>query len=90
MIRRKRMQTAVGTLMVLALTLAACTPAPPELGSPENPIIFVFTPSGVQEEVVAGMEKVGALLEEQTGYTIETQLVNSYYQNCTDYSKTKN
>ena len=75
---RKRILTTVGALMVLALALSACTPEPPALGSPENPLIFVFTPSGVQEEVVAGMEKVGALLEEQTGYTIETQLVNSY------------
>ena len=69
---------AVGTLMVITFALAACAPKTPELGSPEKPLVFVFTPSGVQEEVVAGMEKVGALLEEQTGYTIETQLVNSY------------
>lgn len=78
MLSRVRIWTVLGMLMVFALTLAACAPKTPELGSPENPLVFVFTPSGVQEEVVAGMEKVGALLEEQTGYTIETKLVNSY------------
>lgn len=78
MLSRTRIWIALGMLMVFALTLAACAPATPELGSPENPLVFVFTPSGVQEEVVAGMEKVGTLLEEQTGYTFETKLVNSY------------
>ena len=78
MLLRTRLLTGLSMFMVLALTLAACAPKTPELGSPENPLVFVFTPSGVQEEVVAGMEKVGALLEEKTGYAIETQLVNSY------------
>ncbi len=78
MLTRTRNLTALCVLIIFALTFTSCTPAPPELGSPDNPIIFVFTPSGVQEEVVAGMEKVGALLEEKTGYTIETQLVTSY------------
>lgn len=78
MLSRTRICIALGVFMIFALTLAACAPKTPELGSPENPIVFVFTPSGVQEEVVAGMEKVGALLEEQTGYTFETKLVTSY------------
>ena len=78
MLSRTRICIALGVLMIFAVTLAACAPKTPELGSPENPIVFVFTPSGVQEEVVAGMEKVGALLEEQTGYTFETKLVTSY------------
>lgn len=78
MLSRTRICIALGVLMIFALTLAACAPKTPELGSPENPLVFVFTPSGVQEEVVAGMEKVGALLEKQTGYTFETKLVNSY------------
>ncbi len=66
------------TMMAIAVLLVACAPKPPELGSPENPIVFTFTPSGQQEDVVAGMEAVGELLEEATGYTIETRLVNSY------------
>jgi phosphonate transport system substrate-binding protein len=65
-------------MMAIAVLLVACAPKEPELGSPENPIVFTFTPSGQQEDVVAGMEAVGELLEEATGYTIETRLVNSY------------
>jgi phosphonate transport system substrate-binding protein len=68
----------LGVMIAVALVSVACTPKEPELGSPENPIIFIFTPSGQQEDVVAGMEAVGELLEEATGYTFETKLVNSY------------
>lgn len=64
--------------LTLALLLGGCGSQTPELGTPENPLVFVFTPSGVQEEVVAGMEAVTDLLEAATGYTIEPQLVNSY------------
>jgi phosphonate transport system substrate-binding protein len=77
LLKRKNM-IIITALIVLVLTAVACAPKEPELGSPENPIVFVFTPSGVQEEVVAGMEAVGDLLEEATGYTIETKLVTSY------------
>jgi len=65
-------------MVAIAVLLVACAPKDPELGSPENPIVFTFTPSGQQEDVVAGMEAVGEMLEEATGYTIETRLVNSY------------
>jgi phosphonate transport system substrate-binding protein len=68
----------LGVMIAVALVSVACAPKEPELGSPENPIVFTFTPSGQQEDVVAGMEAVGELLEEATGYTIETRLVNSY------------
>lgn len=78
MLSRRKITIVFGVLIILTLTLAACGSTEPELGSPDNPLIFVFTPSGVQEEVVAGMEAVGSLLEEATGYTIETQLVTSY------------
>lgn len=78
MLFRRKSMIIFGALIILALTIAACGSSEPELGSPENPLIFVFTPSGVQEEVVAGMEAVGSLLEEATGYTIETKLVTSY------------
>ncbi len=74
----KRFLAVLGFVFAIALVVAACAPKTPELGSPENPIVFTFTPSGQQEDVVAGMEAVGDLLEKATGYSFETRLVNSY------------
>lgn len=67
----------LSVLVALAVLIGACAPQEPEVGSPENPIVIVFTPSGVQEEVVAGMEVVERLLEESTGYSIEATFAGS-------------
>jgi phosphonate transport system substrate-binding protein len=74
----RKIWTFLALSLVGSLLLIACQPRTPALGSPENPIVFVFTPSGVQERVVSGMERVGRLLQAETGYTIETRLVNNY------------
>jgi len=68
---------SLGVYVILALLISACGQREPELGSAENPIVIAFTPSGVQEEVVAGMEVVERLLEEATGYSIEASFVGS-------------
>jgi phosphonate transport system substrate-binding protein len=67
-------------LMVLsisvALLLTGCGQA--ELGSEQNPLVWSFVPSGEMEDVVAGAEGVAALLEEETGYIIETNVATEY------------
>ena len=70
----------VGLSMLLApLLVAGCgAPAPPELGSPENPIIVVFVPSGEMERVTAGGEAVAELMAEETGYSIQSTVATSY------------
>jgi len=77
MLALRRTIRSLGALIALALLLGACAPRAPELGTADNPIVIAFTPSGVQEEVVAGMEVVERLLEEATGYSIEAKFVGS-------------
>jgi phosphonate transport system substrate-binding protein len=80
----KEMKRYILVLVALSMLLgpalmAGCAPAAaPELGSPENPIVVVFVPSGEMERVTAGGEAVADLLMEETGYTIESTVATSY------------
>ncbi|NLF01486.1 MAG: phosphate/phosphite/phosphonate ABC transporter substrate-binding protein [Anaerolineales bacterium] len=49
-----------------------------ELGSEDNPIVWVFVPSGETERVTAGAESVAALLEEKTGLSFEVRVATEY------------
>jgi len=49
-----------------------------ELGTPGNPIVMTFVPSGEMEEIVAGSDVVGELLRGETGLEIETNVATSY------------
>jgi phosphonate transport system substrate-binding protein len=60
----------------MALLLASC--GEPELGTEQNPLIWSFVPSGEMQEVVAGAEGVIALLEEETGLIIESNVATEY------------
>lgn len=77
---KKYILVLVGVSMLLAPALVGgCAPAaPPELGSPENPIIVAFVPSGEMERVTAGGEAVAELISEETGYTIQSTVATSY------------
>jgi phosphonate transport system substrate-binding protein len=77
---KKYIVLLVGLSLVLApVLLGGCgAPAPPELGSPDNPIIMVFVPSGEMERVTAGGEAVAEALAEETGYTIDSTVSTSY------------
>jgi phosphonate transport system substrate-binding protein len=49
-----------------------------DLGTEENPIIFVAVPSGEQDRVLAGFEKVADLVYADTGLVIEPFVAASY------------
>jgi phosphonate transport system substrate-binding protein len=49
-----------------------------ELGSEDNPIVWVFVPSGETERVTAGAESVAALLTEQTGLSFDIRVATEY------------
>jgi phosphonate transport system substrate-binding protein len=56
--------------------LTSCGPA--ELGSEDNPIVWVFVPSGETERVTSGAEDVIAMLEEETGLYFKVLVVTEY------------
>jgi len=74
--RKERL--ALGLLVVLALVLGACGQATPDYGTEENPIQWVFVPSGELERVTAGAEAVADLIFEETGLVIETFVATDY------------
>lgn len=53
-------------------------PTPIPLGSDENPIQWVFVPSGDLEQVSAGAESVADLLFDETGLVFETFVATDY------------
>ncbi|MBN1956022.1 MAG: phosphate/phosphite/phosphonate ABC transporter substrate-binding protein [Anaerolineae bacterium] len=63
-------------LVSLMVVVGGCTPA--ELGTEENPIIWVFVPSGETERVTAGAESVAELLHEETGLYFEVRVATEY------------
>ena len=56
--------------------LTSC--GPKELGTEENPIVWVFVPSGETERVTAGAESVAAMLHEETGLYFEIRVATEY------------
>jgi phosphonate transport system substrate-binding protein len=67
-------------LAVAALAVglfSGCCPEPP-LGSEENPIVWVFVPSGETERVTTGAETVAALLQEETGLYFDILVATEY------------
>jgi phosphonate transport system substrate-binding protein len=66
-------------LVVGLLTLGLLTSCgPKELGTEDNPIIWVFVPSGETERVTAGAESVAALLQKETGLYFKVLVATEY------------
>jgi phosphonate transport system substrate-binding protein len=63
-------------LIVVSLALAACGPG--KLGTEKNPLVWSFVPSGEMERVAAGAGSVAAIIEEETGLIIETNVATEY------------
>jgi phosphonate transport system substrate-binding protein len=61
---------------VVAGLLTSCGPA--ELGSEDNPIVWVFVPSGETERVTAGAESVAEMLNEETGLFFDVRVATEY------------
>jgi phosphonate transport system substrate-binding protein len=71
----KRIALVLALISILAL-LTGC--AEPALGTEENPIIWVFVPSGETERVTTGAESVVALLEAETGLFFDVLVATEY------------
>mgnify|MGYP001110328227 CR=1 FL=1 len=70
---------ALGLVLVLLASgvLTGCSKKA-ELGSEDNPIIWVFVPSGESERVASGAQSVIDLLHEETGYYFEALVATEY------------
>jgi phosphonate transport system substrate-binding protein len=60
------------------MLVGGCSPQAAELGSEENPIIWVFVPSGEVERVTAGAESIADLLNEETGLYFDILVATEY------------
>jgi phosphonate transport system substrate-binding protein len=61
---------ALGALFIGALLLGACG-GEAELGTEENPLVWVFVPSGEVERVTSGGEAMADLIFEETGLVVD-------------------
>lgn len=68
----------LSALLVVALLMAACAPAEPELGTAENPIIMSFVPSDDAAGVLASATAITDVLSERTGLVIQAEVPTSY------------
>jgi len=74
----KKLYLFVSLLLAASLLLAGCAPKEPALGTEENPIQWVFVPSGELERVSAGAAAVADLILAETGLYIETYVATDY------------
>ncbi len=63
---------------LLTIGLVASCGSEAELGSEENPIIWVFVPSGETERVTAGAQSVADLLHDETGLFFDIKVATEY------------
>ena len=68
----KKFSLLLPILIIAVLVVAACQPKAPELGTEENPIKWVFVPSGEMESVSAGADAVADMIFAETGLVVET------------------
>ncbi|MFN8473206.1 MAG: phosphate/phosphite/phosphonate ABC transporter substrate-binding protein [Anaerolineae bacterium] len=61
-----------------AATTAAAAPAAGDLGSAANPIKMAFVPSSDAQKLATSLEKVGQMLEQQTGLKFKTSVPTSF------------
>ncbi|WP_420642318.1 phosphate/phosphite/phosphonate ABC transporter substrate-binding protein [Candidatus Leptofilum sp.] len=73
---KKRLVILIALLGMFMVVLAGC--GEPELGTEENPIIWVLVPSGESETVLTGFDEVAALLFEETGLVVEPFVATEY------------
>jgi phosphonate transport system substrate-binding protein len=64
---------AFGALLIGALALGACA-GEADLGTEENPLVWVFVPSGEVDRVTAGGEAMADLLFDETGLVVKVEV----------------
>jgi len=72
----KRVLLVLAVALLTVGLLTSCGPA--ELGTEENPIVWVFVPSGETDRVTAGAQSVVDLLQAETGLFFEVRVATEY------------
>jgi phosphonate transport system substrate-binding protein len=73
---KKQFLLVFALLIGVVFTLASCGEA--ELGTEENPIVWVLVPSGESQTVLTGFDEVAQLLFEETGLVVEPFVATEY------------
>lgn len=71
---------ATSLIVATSMVLAACgaVGGAPELGTSENPVVWVLTPSQDTEVVLAGAESIAEYVEQETGIVIDSFVATDY------------
>jgi basic membrane protein A and related proteins len=67
-----------GSLSAVPGEAPEAEPAATDLGTEENPIIWVLTPSQDTQKVIAGAEPIAAYIEEETGLVVKPIIPTDY------------
>lgn len=73
----KKFAVLISMLLIATMLLAGCAKEA-ELGTEENPIKWVFVPSGEMEDVSAGADAVADMIFKETGLVVETFVATDY------------
>ncbi len=65
-------------VVIFSMTLSACGPKTPALGTADKPIVVAFEPSGTSQEITAGGQELLDLLSKETGLTFKGIVPTSY------------
>jgi len=63
---------------MLAVLVVGCAPSKPALGTPDNPIIMSFVPSGNTQKIITGGDQIAKLLSDKTGLTVKANVATSF------------
>jgi phosphonate transport system substrate-binding protein len=74
---KKSLFVMLSLLLVATMVLTGCAKEA-KLGTEENPIQWVFVPSGEMEDVTAGADAVADLVFKETGLVIDTFVATDY------------
>jgi len=74
---KKMISMSLAVVMVLSIAMTACTPTP-DWGTPENPIVITFVPSGDTGKITTAGTQIADWLSRETGLSFEIEVGTSY------------
>jgi len=75
--RNKMFSVTLAAFLVLSMALTACTPKP-DWGTPDNPIVITFVPSGDTGKITTAGTQIADWLSKETGLSFKIEVGTSY------------